>query len=79
MLVDAALNAEAFATEGNYDTLTIGGTVFSGSNGPSDFVVTAGTEIVWQSDGDTTYSGFSICGAAPPTPSPTLGPGGIPV
>ena len=77
MLVDAVLSADAFSTESCCDRLSIGGTRFSGSDGPQDFVVGTGTQIGWSSDGSVTRSGWEICpggSTAATTPTPNLLP-----
>jgi hypothetical protein len=74
MLLDAALNAVEFDTESCCDTLTIGGTVFGGTDGPSNFVVSEGDEILWSSDFSVNAGGWKVCGAPPPTPLPTPSP-----
>ena len=61
MLLDAVLSADAFNTETGYDFLSIGGTIFQGSDGPQNFDVGAGTNIEWSSDGSVTRPGWRIC------------------
>jgi len=55
-----ALTTEAFSTESGYDTLTIGGTQYSGSSGPPSGSYT-GT-ILWASDYSVTRAGWRMCG-----------------
>ena len=55
------LNVEAFSTEDRYDFLTMGGTRYSGSSGPSSGTY-SGT-IAWASDSSVTNSGWRVCKA----------------
>jgi len=60
-LYEVALTFDAFNTERNYDILTVGGTGFSGTDGPS-----AGTYsgvISWSSDFSVVNSGWTLCRA----------------
>jgi len=60
-LYEVALTFDAFSTERNYDILTVGGTGFSGTDGPS-----AGTYsgvISWSSDFSVVNSGWTLCRA----------------
>ena len=60
-LYEVALTFDAFSTERNYDILTVGGTGYSGTAGPS-----AGTYsgvISWSSDFSVVNSGWTLCRA----------------
>ena len=50
--VDAAgyLTATTFHTETDYDTVTVDGTVYSGTIGPSNQQVSSGASVAWSSD-----------------------------
>ena len=61
VLRDATLSAVTFDTESSYDALRIGGVAYSGSTGPSQFDVSAGSVITFVSDSIVVYSGFQIC------------------
>ena len=56
-----SVSATTFDTETKWDYITIGGTRYSGTSGPSDAVMAAGETIAWDSDEDTTAGGFVIC------------------
>ena len=68
------VSATMFKTAGFGDRITIGGTRYSGTSGPSNVVMAAGETIEWRSDKDTTAGGFVICASpappAPPAPPP---------
>ena len=57
-----------FDTEEGYDFVTIGNATYSGSTGPMNVQVAAGTLVTWASDYDTNRAGFTICAmvSAPP-------------
>jgi hypothetical protein len=57
-----------FETEGGVDLITVGDTAYSGSSGPMNVQVAAGTLVTWASDYDTNRAGFTICAmvSAPP-------------
>ena len=55
------LSSVGFNTESGYDKLTIGGTVYQGTSGPSNVAVSVNTAITWSSDGSTQSSGFIVC------------------
>ena len=55
------LNATEFDTETCCDYVTIGGTEFSGLDGPHGVAVSAGSTFQWQSDYGTTNAGWTIC------------------
>ena len=62
-----SVSATTFDTEAYYDYITIGGTRYSGTSGPSDVVMAAGETI-----GGTAAGGFVICASpAPPSPPPS--------
>ena len=58
-----ALTATAteFNTESNYDYITIGSTLYSGTAGPTNVYMAAGDTIFWASDGSVTRGGWTIC------------------
>ena len=55
------LYSEFFLTENNYDKLTIDGTQYMGTNGPSAVTVATNQVITWYTDGSVTKQGFNIC------------------
>jgi len=61
MTGNMALRVEAFNTESRYDILTLGGSSYSGSSGPSSGTY-SGT-IGWASDYSVVTSGWRICKA----------------
>jgi len=56
---DIPLSTEAFDTESGYDYLTVGGTQYSGSSGPSSGSYTGA--MTWSSDYSVVRSGWRIC------------------
>jgi len=56
---DIPLTFDAFNTESRYDFLTVGGTRYSGSSGPSNGAY-SGT-ITWATDSSVTASGWKLC------------------
>jgi hypothetical protein len=50
-----------FNTEANHDAVTIGGSQYSGTNGPVSVTMSAGQTMHWQSDSSVVSSGFNIC------------------
>jgi len=56
-----AITVEAFNTESGYDMLTMGGTRYSGTSGPSSGSYTGA--ISWSSDYSVTKSGWKLCKA----------------
>jgi hypothetical protein len=57
---NGTLQVEAFNTEEQYDTLTVGGVRYSGRSGPNAVAVSAGDVISWYSDRLTVSSGFEV-------------------
>jgi hypothetical protein len=55
------LQVTSFETEANYDTLTVGGVEYDGTNGPEGVIINAGETIEWFSDSSATRAGFEIC------------------
>ena len=55
------LSSVGFNTESGYDILTIGGTVYQGTNGPSNVAVSVNDVFTWSSDGSNQKSGFKVC------------------
>merc|ERR1719510_2067025 len=56
---DIPLSVDSFNTESRYDILTVGGSSYSGSSGPSSGAY-SGT-ITWSSDYSVTRSGWKLC------------------
>merc|ERR1719330_653454 len=56
-----SITVDAFSTESRYDYLTVGGTRYSGSSGPSNGSY-SGT-ITWSSDYSVTNTGWRLCRA----------------
>jgi len=56
---DVPLRMEAFNTESRYDILTVGGTGYSGSSGPSNGAYSG--SIAWNTDSSVTASGWKLC------------------
>jgi len=56
---DVSIQVESFETERSYDRLTVGGSTYSGTSGPSNGVYT-GT-ISWSSDYSVTKGGWKLC------------------
>ena len=75
LAIGLQLTATAFSTEAIYDYLSIpsyeSGTMtdFSGTIGPSNFVLGPGS-ILWITDGSVTYTGWRVCSYPYPSPSP---------
>jgi hypothetical protein len=62
-------------TESYHDWITIGGTRYSGTSGPSNVIMAAGQTLHWHTDGSQTRSGWTICATpSPATPSPSPQP-----
>eukprot|EP00662_Eupelagonemidae_sp_cell21_P058105 gene58105-biopygen29697 len=70
-LMPGQLVVEAFQTEAVYDKLTIAGTDYESSNGPTGVVVGTSTIITWHSDNSVEDKGFRIC-LPRPSPAPTI-------
>ena len=75
---DGFLSATVFATESGYDKLTVEGTVYSGSIGPSNQAVPSGATVQWESDSSEQSQGWRLCYSAeavfsfaPTTTAPT--------
>ena len=68
--VDMLVSARAgFSTESQHDRVTLGGTRYSGTSGPTSVAVGAGETLHWQSDYSEVGDGFVICGVALVPPS----------
>ena len=71
------LTATSFATEECCDTLTIGGSQYSGTTGPTAVPMTPGvTTASWSSDGSGDDAGWTVCAtgssvSSPPPPPPS--------
>ena len=61
VLSSGTLTATFFDTENRFDTITIGGTSYSGTAGPVGVAVAAGSYFTWRSDGSVTRAGWTIC------------------
>merc|ERR1719330_271729 len=59
-LQEVAVTVDAFNTEARYDFLTVGGTRYSGSSGPSSGTYSG--FISWSSDFSVVTSGWKLCG-----------------
>ena len=70
--------ATYFQTETFFDYITIGGVRYSGTNGPSNVMMTQGQTFSWYADFSITYGGFTICGSATQIPMPPPTPGAPP-
>jgi hypothetical protein len=66
--VSMTVTTTVFGTESGYDFITIGGTRYSGSTGPMNVQVAAGSTVTWNSDGSVTGTGFQICTDTPLSP-----------
>ena len=55
------LTATQFRTESGYDYVTIGGVRYSGTAGPNNVAVSAGSTFTWETDGSVTDEGWTIC------------------
>eukprot|EP00035_Acanthoeca_spectabilis_P014753 m.286473 g.286473 ORF g.286473 m.286473 type:complete len:2385 (+) comp16212_c0_seq1:103-7257(+) len=73
VLRNTTLRVESFVTETFYDYLTVAGTRYSGTSGPTDVAVTTSSAITWQSDFSIVRDGFTICSSETAAPTP-LGP-----
>jgi len=74
------ITSTAFGTEGGYDFIRIGGTSYSGSTGPMNVQVAAGTIVTWEADYSVVGMGFTICALfSPPSPPPPYPPGMAPL
>jgi len=69
---DIPLRVDAFSTESSFDFLTMGGTRYSGSEGPPSGTYSG--SIRWQSDHSVVNSGWRICRSGSPSPSPVPTP-----
>ena len=65
VMVTGNLSATEFSTEGGSDYVTINGTQYSGTAGPSKVLIRAGDSFTWDSDQSTNHrianSGWTIC------------------
>jgi len=61
VLNGGVLTATEFDTESRYDYLTINGITYSGSDGPNNINVAAGSTISWASDTGINRAGWTIC------------------
>ena len=65
--VAMSITATEFDTEEDYDFFTVGATAYSGSTGPTNVQVAAGTVVEWSTDRSYTGAGWTICGTFPVT------------
>jgi len=65
--VAMSITATEFDTEECCDSITVGATAYSGSTGPTNVQVAAGTVVEWSTDGSVTGAGWTICGTLPVT------------
>ena len=56
------VSTTSFSTESYYDYLMIGGTRYSGTNGPTGVTMATGTTVRWYADGSVSNEGFVLCG-----------------
>jgi len=69
------ITATEFNTQEGYDFVTIGDLPwYSGSTGPMNVQVVAGTLVTWASDSRINGAGFTICALFSPPPSPPSPP-----
>ena len=54
-------NTGSFSTESCCDHISLGGSTYSGSSGPSDRTMNAGDQITWHTDGSVTHTGWEFC------------------
>jgi len=77
LAIGSRMTATTFSTEAGWDILRLRNTAgaqvaFSGTTGPSNFVLGTGT-ITWASDGsESNYAGWRVC-SLPPAPPPAPG------
>jgi hypothetical protein len=69
MLVSAQAG---FSTESWFDWVTLGGTQYSGTSGPTGVAMNVGETLHWRSDETMFGTGFMICGAQAIPPSPPM-------
>jgi len=69
---EADITVEAFDTESGYDFLSMGGTSYSGTSGPSSGTYTG--VISWASDYSEVRSGWRLCQGSSPSPGPAPTP-----
>ena len=60
-VVAGFLTAMEFNTEASYDFITIGANAYSGTEGPRDIPIEAGSTFTWRTDGLVTAEGWTIC------------------
>mmetsp|Transcript_24350 Transcript_24350/g.72829 ORF Transcript_24350/g.72829 Transcript_24350/m.72829 type:complete len:1194 (+) Transcript_24350:117-3698(+) len=75
---DATVDTVEFLTEENFDILTVGATIHSGSNPPADVLVTSGTPLLWVSDNNGTAAGYRVCNVVTTTSAPSAQPTAAP-
>jgi hypothetical protein len=66
---DVIITATSFNTESSYDTLTLQGEEYDGTDGPADVLMTTGEAMVWEPDSSggpwSGDKGFEICASVP--------------
>jgi hypothetical protein len=60
-VVAGFLTATEFDTEACCDKVTIGANEYSGTEGPRDIPIEAGSTFTWRTDGSVTAEGWTIC------------------
>ena len=58
------VSATYFMTESYYDRISIGSSRWSGTTGPLNVAMAAGSTMTWYSDGSVIRGGFTICASA---------------
>lgn len=71
--VAMSITATEFVTESGWDLFTVGATAYSGSTGPTNVQVAAGTVVNWSSDDSNTRAGWTICANLLPVRLTTAG------
>lgn len=60
---DLTVRATTFNTEKDYDSISLGGTTYSGRDGPVDVSMSAGEIMHWKSDYSVKKGGWTLCAA----------------
>ena len=55
------LSVSGFSTEQGYDKLTVAGTQYQGTSGPTGVYVSSSMSITWSSDNSQESTGWNIC------------------
>ena len=59
-----SLTTTKYSVEDGYDYLTVGGVTFDSGYGPEGMKLSAGSELVWKTDGSFAEDGFTVCASA---------------